>query len=349
LPEVPKTLLGLLERYSPSGDEGDAVAWLVERMAALGYSRAYIDDAGNAVGVMGEGERQIVLLGHIDTIAGEIPIRGEGDLLYGRGSVDAKGPLAAFVDAAAQVGAQPGWQVIVIGALDEERESLGARHIQSIYTPEHAIIGEPSRWDRCTLGYKGSARAVASFRQPQTHSARGDSSAPETAIQAWNVISEWMDEFNQGRTRLFDQLLVSLRAFSSGVDNFEEWAKLEIAARLPIDLDADGWYQQLGGLCSNAEITPVGYPIPAYKAEKNTPLVRAFLAGIREGGGKPGFVLKTGTADLNIVAPAWSCPALAYGPGDSALDHTPNEHISLEEYHRAVGVLESVLLKLTQS
>ena len=117
--DIPETLRGLLERYSPSGQEGVAVAWLVGHMGALGFTEAFIDEAGNAVGLMGEGERQIVLLGHIDTVPGEIPIRLEGDRLYGRGAVDAKGPLAAFVDAAGRLGPQPGWQVIVVGALDE--------------------------------------------------------------------------------------------------------------------------------------------------------------------------------------------------------------------------------------
>jgi LysW-gamma-L-lysine carboxypeptidase len=96
-----------------------------------------------------------------------------------------------------------------------------------------------------------------------------------------------------------------------------------------------------------AEVEPVGFAISAYLAEKNTPLVRAFLGGIRGAGGKPSFVLKTGTADLNIVAPAWSCPAVAYGPGDSALDHTPGEHIFLDEYTRAVDVLERVLTQIS--
>jgi LysW-gamma-L-lysine carboxypeptidase len=75
-------------------------------------------------------------------------------------------------------------------------------------------------------------------------------------------------------------------------------------------------------------------------------LVRAFLAGIRSASGKPGFVLKTGTADLNIVAPAWGCPALAYGPGDSALDHTPGEHLHISEYTHALLVLETALKRL---
>ena len=49
---------------------------------------------------------------------------------------------------------------------------------------------------------------------------------------------------------------------------------------------------------------------------------------------------------MNVVGPAWGCPILAYGPGDSSLDHTPNEHISLDEYWQAVLVLEQVLRNL---
>ena len=60
-------------------------------------------------------------------------------------------------------------------------------------------------------------------------------------------------------------------------------------------------------------------------------------------GVRPGFVVKTGTSDMNVVAPAWRCPILAYGPGDNALDHTPGEHVALDEYWRAVLVLEEAL------
>ena len=83
--------------------------------------------------------------------------------------------------------------------------------------------------------------------------------------------------------------------------------------------------------------------VPAYRAEKNTPLVRSFLAAIRAEGGEPGFTVKSGTSDMNLVAPVWNCPTLAYGPGDSSLDHTPDEHILISEYQRAVRVLARVL------
>ena len=49
---------------------------------------------------------------------------------------------------------------------------------------------------------------------------------------------------------------------------------------------------------------------------------------------------------MNVVGPGWQCPIVAYGPGDSSLDHTPNEHIRLDEYWQAVVVLESALRRL---
>jgi LysW-gamma-L-lysine carboxypeptidase len=73
------------------------------------------------------------------------------------------------------------------------------------------------------------------------------------------------------------------------------------------------------------------------------------MAGLRavDSAQKLGFVLKTGTSDMNVVAPVWRCPIVAYGPGDSALDHTPNEHLDLDEYWKAVNVLENVLNQFT--
>ena len=67
---------------------------------------------------------------------------------------------------------------------------------------------------------------------------------------------------------------------------------------------------------------------------------------IRQAGGEPRFKVKTGTSDMNVVAARWRCPIVAYGPGDSCLDHTPHEHLSLEEFARSVDVLEGVLRSL---
>ena len=341
------TLIGLVEQYSPSGNEQEAVQWLIERMKSLGFGEASVDGAGNAVGMMGNGPKQVVLLGHIDTVPGEIPVRVEDGILYGRGSVDSKAPLACFVDAVAQVGILDGWQFVVNGAVEEERDSDGARFVVDKYKPDFAIIGEPNNWDRIALGYKGSAWTNLTIKREQSHSASGEQTAAEAAVDVWLAVKAYVDEFNGDKKRAFDMLLPTLRGLESGQDGFEQWAQLSIGCRLPIDVSPDNWYEKLGDVVSDSHlIERAGYPVPAWECEKNSPLVRAFLGGIRSQGGQPRFVYKTGTADLNVVAPVWGCPAVVYGPGDSALDHTPNEHISLDEYQKAVGVLVQTLKAL---
>lgn len=342
------TIIGLVEHYSPSGQEAGAVEWLVKHMSSLGFE-ASIDNIGNAVGVVGKGKKQVILLGHIDTVPGEISVRVENHILHGRGSVDAKGPLACFVDAAAQIGAVDGWQFVIIGAVDEERDSLGARFVVDQYKPDFAIIGEPNNWDRIALGYKGSAWADVTISKEQTHTASGKQTAAEAAIEAWMAVKAFTEEFNVDKKRAFDKILPTLRGIETGEDDFELWARLKIGVRLPVDVPPDVWYAHLEELTQGADVEQVGYAIPAWGCEKNSQLVRAFLKGIRSEGGTPRFVYKTGTADLNVVAPVWGCPAVVYGPGDSVLDHTPNEHLSLEEYKKSVNVLVRTIQKLTNS
>ncbi len=342
----PETLTGLVSHYSPSGSERAASEYLVARMQTLGFTHAFVDEAGSAVGRMGSAGKQIVLLGHIDTVPGEIPVRIEDGTLYGRGSVDAKAPLGCFVDAVAQVGEMPGFQFVVIGAVEEERNSEGARHILPLYQPDFAIIGEPNRWDRVALGYKGSAWADVTVRSQQFHSAHAAETACETAVENWLKLKSFAQEFNSGREKIFEKLLLTLRGMESGADGFEQWARLKVGARLPVDLPPGAWYEKLAQLVPAAEVEPRGFAIPAWSCEKNSLLVRALLSGIRAAGGAPGFVYKTGTSDLNIVAPVWRCPAAVYGPGDSALDHTPDERIRLDEYDKAVSALAAALKTL---
>ncbi len=338
-------LEGLLRVYSPTGQEGPAVSYLVGAMQGLGYS-AQVDGTGNAVGVLGSGPRELVLLGHIDTVPGEIPVRREDGRLFGRGAVDAKGPLACFTAAAARLGAVPGWRLVVIGALAEEGDSRGARGILGDYRPEAAIIGEPSGWDHITLGYKGSAWFNYTVVKPMVHTAAKAESAPEAAVAFWNAVAAFAAEYNRGQERAFTQLTPTLRAMQSERGGFSESARLELNFRLPPQVQPAWLKAQLSMLAGEGALE-MTESIPAYRGEKNSPLVRAFLPAIRAEGGVPAFAFKTGTADLNIVAPAWGCPAVAYGPGDSALDHTPHEHILIEEYLKSIAVLESALRALT--
>lgn len=340
-------LEGLVRIYSPSYHEQEAVDYLVAWMNDAGL-RAFRDEAGNAVGVLGDGAREIVMLGHIDTHPGFVKVRQEGDLLYGRGAVDAKGPLCAFASAAARVGAREGYKLIVVGAVEEEcPTSKGAHFARTQYAPAFAIVGEPSGWDRVTLGYKGSLWLEYALTRNNAHSAGQARSANEDAVEFWLRVKEHAGEFNTGKTKVFDRLDPTLRGMSSENDGLHETARLIIGLRLPLDVTVGSLEETLTQMAGEAKLK-FDTETPAYRAEKNNALVRAFLSAIREGGGTPGFNVKTGTSDMNVVGPHWQCPIVTYGPGDSNLDHTPNEHIDLGEYDKAVEVLARVVESVTE-
>jgi LysW-gamma-L-lysine carboxypeptidase len=349
-PERATALLsGLLAQYSPSTKERPASEYLVAQMHALGFDQAYVDGSDSAVGIIGEGPRTAVLLGHIDTVAGFIPVEVVEGRLYGRGAVDAKGPLATFVAAAALAGRQPGWRVVVVGAVEEEYiTSKGARHAAQHFSPELCVIGEPSQWDRITLGYKGRVLLNYRLKRALSHTAGRDRNAPELAVAYWNAINTYFSEFNADRDKVFDQVLCTLRSIQTSDDGFHEIVNMTLGFRLPVDMPPDALKPLVLGLNPNPEMTEISFQGDevAYRANRNTSLTRLFNNAIRDNGGKPGYVYKTGTSDMNTVGQMWTCPMVAYGPGDSNLDHTPQEHIMLAEYHRAIEVLANVLRNL---
>ncbi len=104
---------------------------------------------------------------------------------------------------------------------------------------------------------------------------------------------------------------------------------------------------QIEVMCRSA--APVGASLScaggevAHVASRDNAVVRALTASIRESGGSPQPRVKSGTSDMNVVGPVWKCPIAAYGPGDSHLDHTPEERISLAEFARSIDVLMRAL------
>jgi LysW-gamma-L-lysine carboxypeptidase len=338
-------LLGLVSRYSPSCEEGEAVRFLVGWMAAHGFD-AWVDDAGNACGARGpeDAAHTLVLLGHIDTYPGNLPVEVRDGLLYGRGSVDAKGPLAAFAEATAAATIPEGWRVLVVGAVEEESAtSKGARFIRDVVQPQLCIIGEPSSASRVTLGYKGRLLVDVSLTQPVAHTARPEPSVGGRGVALWNAVEAWANEVNAGVERYFDQLMVDLRSIHTSSDFLSETVDMTLGFRLPPRLPPDAVLARVEAL-AGPQARVRGYSAEhAYLGDKNNALVRAFLRAIRGQGGQPGFVVKTGTSDMNVVGTHWGCPIVAYGPGDSNLDHTPEEHLALAEYAQAVITLKAVI------
>ncbi len=338
-------LFELVRRYSPSTQESAAVSYLVEWMQAHGF-QAWTDEAGSACGMRGDPDapRLLMLLGHIDTVPGEIPVRVEDGRLYGRGSVDAKGSLCAFAEAAAEASIPAGWRVMVVGAVEEESaSSKGAHFIRERFAPTLCVIGEPSGSDRITLGYKGRLVVDVRLSQPVRHTAQPEPTVGALGAALWTQVAAWAQAQNTGIERYFDQIMASLRSINTQSDGFQETLEMTIGFRLPPHWTPDRVLAVVQQMTPpGAELRPYGMEL-AYQADRRTPLVRGMMAAIRARGGQPGFVLKTGTSDMNVVGAVWTCPMIAYGPGDSSLDHTPDEHLPLDEYARAAATVRHLI------
>ncbi len=363
---------------SPSGQEARLARLLVERMAGFA-DEAFVDAAGNAVAVWGEGRTRVTVLGHIDTVPGDIAVRVEEGELFGRGAVDAKGSFCAAV--AAVAGLPPELRgrlsIRLVGAVEEEApSSKGARFaVQTYEPPDVLVIGEPSGWDAYTLGYKGRLMARLEARRPNAHSSRDDATAAEIAVEGYRRVRAFVDD--DGATEAldggshggsdgpagagaraqragpanargrFDALQLSLQALESANDGLEQHCVATFSFRLPPRWPPDALADRLRALELPAGTTlSFGGGEAAVRAARDSSVARAFRVAIRAAGGRPRAKVKTGTSDMNVVAPHWPVPTLAYGPGDSALDHTPDERLSLAEYARAVMVWRGALAEL---
>ncbi|HEV2581825.1 MAG TPA: [LysW]-lysine hydrolase [Ktedonobacteraceae bacterium] len=342
---------------SYSRQERALAHFLVEQARQMGMD-ACVDEAGNFVASThprAEQGQPIVLLGHMDTVRGVVPVRLEDERLYGRGAVDAKGPLAAFLCAAARLLSrveshdQP---VVVIGAVEEEAAtSRGARAVVGRYRPAACIIGEPSGSQAITIGYKGRLLLDYRLARPASHSAGQQQNSSEAAIAFWNRVTRHAEEWNaqhSTQSSPFASLMPSLRSITNSQDGLEEQTRLTLGYRLPPDFDTAALRTQLAQWAEEDQATLAFSGEEAtFQSTRATPLARAFVNAIRANGGQPSFKLKTGTSDMNVVGPIWGQNIVAYGPGDSHLDHTPQEHIVVAEYHQAIDILEQVLIDLS--
>jgi LysW-gamma-L-lysine carboxypeptidase len=251
---------------------------------------------------------------------------------------------------------------VVVGAVEEEAAtSKGARFIATRFNgagdrlPDACIIGEPSHWNRVTLGYKGRLLLDLTADQPMAHTAGPDASVASVVVDLWNWVTAHAARVNAGKDKAFDQLSPSLRRFITATnDQMHDTVDAQFAWRLPVGFDAEAFKKEIEARAngpSGQQASKTRFALSfrgyeqAWRGDRSNALVRSFLAGLRshDAAAQLGFVLKTGTSDMNVVAPVWKCPIVAYGPGDSSLDHTPNEHLDLDEYWKAVHVLEQTL------
>ena len=375
--EARELLADLVATPSPSGEEAAAA----ERLAAFFESHdreVWIDDVGN---VRAPADDSVLLTSHVDTVPGDVPTcitdaeatltdaetvvtDATGDdptlptdgtalvdddaVLWGRGSVDATGPLAAMAVAAVETGAS------FVGVVGEETNSRGAHHLVADRdAPEVVVNGEPSGWDALTLGYRGFVSATYEVATEAAHSSLPDLNAVEHAT-AWveDVKDAFESPLGPGANEhedasVFESVTVKPVMVDAGTEpgGNAVTATVDCQFRIPPGVTAADVEATVDAVTRRG-VVEFGDAIPPHAASPRTELGRAFRTAIRRAGGSPSLLRKTGTADANLYDAAWDCPVATYGPGDSTLDHSPDEHLALADFDRAVAVLESVAADL---
>lgn len=184
----------LIQQKSYSGEESGVVGVLSENMKQMGFDEVTVDKYGNIIGcIKGNSPGKKVLFdGHIDTV----PVTEEAEWLYppfaaeihdgkiyGRGTSDMKGAVAAMTCAASNYAKDTGkdfaGEIYVAGVVHEECfEGVAAREISKSVRPDYVVIGEASQLN-LKIGQRGRAEIVIETFGKPCHSAN-----PEKGINA---------------------------------------------------------------------------------------------------------------------------------------------------------------------
>ena len=184
----------LVKQRSYSGEEQGVVKVLKENMEQMGFDSVTVDKYGNIIGCIKDNRPgpKILFDGHIDTV----PVQDAGkwehdpfaaeivdDKIYGRGTSDMKGAVAAMTCAAANFAAATGkdfaGEIYVAGVVHEECfEGVAARAISAAVHPDYVVIGEASQLN-LKIGQRGRAEIVVETFGKPCHSAN-----PEKGINA---------------------------------------------------------------------------------------------------------------------------------------------------------------------
>jgi len=366
---------------SEAGDEKQVSELLLDEMAALGFDQVWMDENGSVVGMIEGAQPGATLLfdGHMDTVGiapgltwEHLPFGGEiaDGRLYGRGSTDMKGPLAAMITAAGSVERKQIHGKIAVSAsvMEEVLEGVALQTVMEVVEPEMVVIGEPSDL-RLIHGGRGRAEILLEAIGRPSHS-----SAPELGLNAVQAIIPALQTLETlelpshplvGRAILaltdiisepypghsvipsrcrvtFDRRLMPGETPASVLAPFKELPTLP-GAKLQVRI-AKGEYRTFTGKLLEREKW-----FPAWLLEKSHPFIRAAAHGLE----KAGLAVAFGTYNFCTNA-AYSIgiagiPTIGFGPSPEGLAHVVDEYIEVDQLVKAAhgykGIIESVLAK----
>ncbi len=370
------------------GQENQVAPVIVQEMQALGYDEVWTDEAGNVVGKISGGNGPAILLnGHMDHVdpgpaegwpyspfSGQV-VNGE---LWGRASVDMKGPVACMIYAASllkQLDLTPPGPVYVTVAVMEETGGLGTQHLISYLRPATAICGEPSR-NILRRGHRGRIELMVTFKGRSAHA-----SVPHLSVnphyQAASfmaglprlvmVPNETLGPASVAPT-LYKTDQSSPNVTPSQVCLTLDWRNVpdesadQVVAKVQDLLDASysteeerqNWPATVRIVAEDA-ISYTGLTktlpavFPSFLLASDNPFLRAAHAALVEALGRDeGIDIWRFATDGGHLMAA-GIPTVGFGPGDERLAHTNQERISLAQMEEAVVAYTALILALAEA
>ncbi len=314
----------LIDIDSTTGQEGEVAAVLARYLRERGYSVLEQPLEGGRTNVIAAiGEPRLVFSTHFDCVPPFFPSREEQGVLYGRGSADAKGILAAQVAAAERLRASGETRVGLVFVAGEERGSDGAMAANRVASrSEFLINGEPTD-NRLGAATRGVYRVRLKATGRAAHSGYPD--LGESAID------KLIDALQRMRTLAWpaDDVLGKTH-YTVGLIN--------------------------GGIAPNV-VSPAAEAEVVFRSVGDHAVLRQLLhetvdalVKVEEVLEVPPVRLRTidgfetavfaYTTDIPFLT-RWGIPLLL-GPGSILVAHTDREHVRIAELEAAVGLYENV-------
>lgn len=348
---------------------GAYVGSFLEGLGLVVVSQEALPGRANIVGrLRGDGGgRTLAFNTHMDTVpAGNgwtrEPFGAEvvDGNLYGRGSADAKGPLAAFlaaIEALVRSGVRLRGDLLMTAVVDEEAGSAGARSLVPALEIDLALVGEPTSM-QVGIAHRGSLRPVLAITGRTAHSSR-----PEQGINAIYQSVPVIEAFGEYAERIRDRShplcgtpSAAITMMSAGIAEnvIPGLCEMTLDRRMiPGEVEADVVAEIEGVLAEVRRSHPdVDVAIEhmlattggASELEPANSLVELALASATAATGKQAAVIGlSGACDMTHFR-ARGVPCVVLGPGDSAQAHQPDEHIDLRDLNRGAHAYALVAL-----
>ena len=341
LPESVGLLVDIVAVPSPTGHEEDAARMLADRLPRFGWETSHLDGAGSVIATRGNGDKELVLLSHIDTVPGGPKLFVNEERIEGRGSVDAKSPCCALAVGGGAVEVPEDWRITFVAAVGEEIDSRGARFRMPLHEPAALVVGEPTGSNGVALSYRG--RILFSFVAEDSGAHRSGSPGPmsDTVLAAASMM-----QITENMGKGYSIAIMEMEGHEAG----RRSASITMDLRTPIGAQQEELELMLNETAAafGVGLNVIEY-VPPHEVHKSDPVIRAFRTAIRDVTGEPPRVLaKQGTCDFNVLS-TWGCPMGAFGPGDSKYDHSSNEQIEIKEFLRGIEVVKGALPKVMEA